>query len=89
VDRSASRTEEQSGRTVKIKWDLLITAVHLLRIKFVGSLDRFTAPILEIGAPFSPPDMDLWYEKLSRRMIWDAMVQGGSVNKIFDRYAQA
>jgi len=72
-----------------MKWNLLITAVHLLHIKFVGSLDRFTAPILEIGVLFSPPDIDLWYEKINRRLIWDAMVQGGYFERTFDRYGEA
>jgi hypothetical protein len=82
-----TQREDQSSWVAMIKWNLLITAVHNMRLKIYGSLDKFKAPILEVGVTFIPPDMDLWYEKLNRRLIWDHLVDTGYVAQTLGEFA--
>jgi hypothetical protein len=83
-----TQKENQSGWVARKKWDLLLAAVHNMRFMRYGSLDKFKAPILEVGAPFIPPDMDLWYEKLNHRFIWNHLVDTGYVTKTLAESAQ-
>ena len=77
--------EEQSVWVAVMKWNLLITAVHSLRLKTKESLDNFKAPKLEVGIPYSPPNMEQWYETLNVPWVWNHMVASGYAMKTLNR----
>jgi hypothetical protein len=80
-----TRKQERSNWVVVKKWDLLITAVHCLRLKHPRDFETFKAPKLKIGEPFRPGRMNTWYQTMCRQDVWDTMAFFGYVKRTLDR----